>query len=1420
MVYSTKYVLILILLLSFSVGKAQTSTSLDTIWLNYYGGKRADGLQKIIETYDNKIVGVGHSKSSADFERKGKKKKNTKEELSSGGNDDMFLLQINKDGKEEYVSVLGKAGKEVAHSIVQTYDGGYIIVGYTNAKSKDALGEKDAWIVKLDSEKKHCWNKRFGSAQDDAFTEVTQVNNGDIVVCGYQGNQGFVVSLDWLGNVLQERLLTKKGTIQVPTDIIQLQDGNFAIGGISTNKSKSESFFQKLSPNLTLIGSVQYYFERWADDVRLEQVRLLQLPNQNIILSSPTDPQRDAILVGLLQLDTNGQLLKVNSQTEMPYFFEAENDSYPFDMTLGVDEKIYITGASKAHNKGGSANKNKFFLLHINTDFTEPSKEWTFYGGNFEDRAYSLLSSQQGHLFIAGASNSQNAYWGGGENACIVKTSPVSALKNQEPATLKVSQTALKESSKDDFLEANEIGYIEVTIQNNSDVHIPNFQASISASTSLITFPKKMNFGRFDANTTKVIGIPIKGKPQLGSDVHDFTIQLSSQQPINVNPILCTIKSRKPSKSNLQVVASNFESIKNLVPEQETTLKVTLKNTGDKAATLVSGYFNFEGRNVIVLSDQKRISVGTIEAQVSKEFEITFKVPTIDRGIIIKAKFTFSSDTNTAYDIQEIYPFQVDTDIPLPTLTVVSEEWNVPNTQLPRDMDITVQFKVINEGAVPATDLKANFQPSSGIITLSDTTFTKNVMSVGGNWIIPFKFRIPTDLDKNDGMIEFTLSSKETNDKTKTIPLFFEKINPPNLVLIDQNMVTKNNILIAGNNATLELKVKNIGDRAATNTTFTFAVNKGLTAESNIKQNLDSIEAGETKTITFDFKVLSSFTESNSSIDLSVQSDQNGWTHEIPMSFPINISPIPQKKPPLLVAQYIVESDESTVMKGTSTIYKVIVSNKGELPATGVRVQLGLERGVDLRSDKVVTLDEIAGGTSKTANFQFSIPEEFKGTQTVLTTTLYSKEKPYIGGKRQQYPVTVIPSTNRPDPDYDVVMMWRFPGETESKTDTIHQQLQLFASSKLPLSKEDFRIYVNDVWVNESGSKFGKVSLDQTDRLSGRYEFKLDAVVRLDKTLKKNKIVVKVIKGKQTYLSKPRILIYERDPVNLHFVGIGISKYTELNGPDDLQFAAKDVLDIADIFKDQEGVLFSNVYAHVLTNEKQTRRADVISKLEDLGDESYQNKINKNDVLIFYISSHGLSKGSEFKIMPSDYQNKKNDNAYLLDFERDILYHLNRTGIKNIFVFVDACHSGSIASLDIDNLAHSKSDKNPFISVVLHNILNEQLGIVPIVSCQAGELSWEHPDWQNGAFTEAFKEAFNNASVTVKGGRKTTANGNVNDQKLSFLELFYFLQLRVPYIVEQKKSVSQTPYMPDSTLEDLREREKDFPGSLDLFILR
>jgi len=99
-----------------------------TEWQKAYGGAGTDTAVSIRQTSDDEYIVVGVTTSSG------------------AGNEDVWVLKLRTDGTVEWQKTYGGINRDIAASIQQAADGGYIAAGQT--KSFGA-GDKDIWVLKL-----------------------------------------------------------------------------------------------------------------------------------------------------------------------------------------------------------------------------------------------------------------------------------------------------------------------------------------------------------------------------------------------------------------------------------------------------------------------------------------------------------------------------------------------------------------------------------------------------------------------------------------------------------------------------------------------------------------------------------------------------------------------------------------------------------------------------------------------------------------------------------------------------------------------------------------------------------------------------------------------------------------------------------------------------------------------------------------------------------------------------------------------------------------------------------------------------------------------------------------------------------------------------------------------------------------------
>jgi len=133
-------------------------------WSARYGGTAPDGAFTVEQTSDCGFIVAGYTESSG------------------AGNADFWFLKLDLYGRVEWEKNYGGAGIDIARSIRQTADGGYIAAGYTFSYG---AGQSDMWVMKLDSRGNKIWDETFGGTDIDQAYSVCQTEDGGYAVAGF-----------------------------------------------------------------------------------------------------------------------------------------------------------------------------------------------------------------------------------------------------------------------------------------------------------------------------------------------------------------------------------------------------------------------------------------------------------------------------------------------------------------------------------------------------------------------------------------------------------------------------------------------------------------------------------------------------------------------------------------------------------------------------------------------------------------------------------------------------------------------------------------------------------------------------------------------------------------------------------------------------------------------------------------------------------------------------------------------------------------------------------------------------------------------------------------------------------------------------------------------------------------------------------
>ena len=85
----------------------------------------------------------------------------------------MWLLKLDSSGIIQWQKTYGGTDWDIAWSVEQTSDNGYIVAGYTDSFG---AGGHDIWLLKLDSGGIVQWQKTYGGSDYDVAYSVQQTS--------------------------------------------------------------------------------------------------------------------------------------------------------------------------------------------------------------------------------------------------------------------------------------------------------------------------------------------------------------------------------------------------------------------------------------------------------------------------------------------------------------------------------------------------------------------------------------------------------------------------------------------------------------------------------------------------------------------------------------------------------------------------------------------------------------------------------------------------------------------------------------------------------------------------------------------------------------------------------------------------------------------------------------------------------------------------------------------------------------------------------------------------------------------------------------------------------------------------------------------------------------------------------------------
>jgi hypothetical protein len=280
----------------------KTDENGNMLWNMTYGGEENDFPLSMIQTRDEGFALAGYTESFG------------------AGNQDYWLIKIDSNGNMEWNQTFGGTGYDEATSLVQTEDGGYVLVG-----TSTSVENGDIWLIKTDSNGDMLWNKGYlpANIQRPEATSIIETSAGGYALSG----NFWVIKTDANGDILfYQSFDPETGWYSVSNCLIQASNGDYVLAGYITPVDGG------VAPDVLLVKTdndvpVIWNVTRTASSP-IENSTYTNLIKVNVYHQSGI---RNVVLSYSLDGNSWNNITMTNSEGTV---YSAEIEAYPKDTTL------------------------------------------------------------------------------------------------------------------------------------------------------------------------------------------------------------------------------------------------------------------------------------------------------------------------------------------------------------------------------------------------------------------------------------------------------------------------------------------------------------------------------------------------------------------------------------------------------------------------------------------------------------------------------------------------------------------------------------------------------------------------------------------------------------------------------------------------------------------------------------------------------------------------------------------------------------------------------------------------------------------------------------------------------------------------------------------------------------------------------
>lgn len=412
------------LLASCSKERSQTedsnSISEESTWIKTFGGSKNDVAKAVIPTSEGGFAVIGHTQSS-DGDLLGKADESF----------DVWLLRFDASGELLWDKTFGESGNDRGLSLLEKQEGGFAVLGFKESTVTDDTSStlsRNIWLASLNAAGDSIWEKTFGYSGSDFGTHLIQTLDGgyllvgvlDVTASGGLGNRRkqrhaggdyWAIKLDANGNE-QWRNYYGGGFTDTPYDVTALEGGGYIIVGssdsvetdISNNRGSYDFWVIKISDQGKLLWEKNYGGNQ-IDEAHA--IRTDAQGNYFVVGDTRSSDQNVSNNKGgadlwVIKISPTGELLQENT-------FGGSSFDVGRSITVLANNNLLISGSSRSTDGDLTTNQGQNDAWIVCTNSQGNAMQWQqSFGGSNIDFAYDAVQLQNKTIIAVGETSSND----------------------------------------------------------------------------------------------------------------------------------------------------------------------------------------------------------------------------------------------------------------------------------------------------------------------------------------------------------------------------------------------------------------------------------------------------------------------------------------------------------------------------------------------------------------------------------------------------------------------------------------------------------------------------------------------------------------------------------------------------------------------------------------------------------------------------------------------------------------------------------------------------------------------------------------------------------------------------------------------------------------------------------------------------